>query len=229
MVEVHNCYIQNYCNYDFSPEVSFIQPSHQHMTILNCIFEYRNSVFTRNVLNHNRTTKARKVLISRVYGARYTSEYLLCITGTIPNKQPVLEKENIKTKVITRCIYDNLWFIEISYFSIITTEHTINAILENRIFRSWTEICLTSNSLSSNSLFSDVMYRTMKQIKKIDLSRNSLAELRFLYNYRLFTFPGSLHVDLSQNRIPEVENEDVRTLKSLFSFQLISLIFVKIF
>ncbi|CAC5394267.1 unnamed protein product [Mytilus coruscus] len=221
MLEVRNCYIQNYYDYDFSPEVSSIEPSLRHLTFSNCIFEYRNSVFTRNVLNHYSEVLKQE----RCEFPQNLEHYILRnISFAFPepfviNDPYYKEKEKYeKQRLITRCIYDNLTLIEISSCSSITTEHTINAILENGIFTALTEINLANNKLSRvpTSLFTDVMYKTMKKIKKIDLSRNSLTDLRFLY--RPFTFSGSLYVDVSQNRIAEVSNEDVRTLKSFSKF-----------
>ncbi|CAG2223272.1 unnamed protein product [Mytilus edulis] len=217
---VRNCYITDYYDYDFSQEVSSIESVLQNLKFTNCKIEYRSLVFMNHVQKNSR-----KLLAYEKCQISNTLRTFIFQNSSIdyyPKRRPKYTRKELKLKsdyhnelrLLRKCSHDNLTYVEISSLNRFSAEVRVNDLLQNGIFNSLSVINLTNNGLERvpSSLFTDSMYQTIDRLSNVDLSRNNIEDISFLYKY--FDFDGNLNVDLTRNRITELSNLDTNKLKS---------------
>ncbi|XP_063422612.1 toll-like receptor Tollo [Mytilus trossulus] len=229
---VRNCYITDYYDYDFSQEVSSIESVLQNLKFTNCKIEYRSLVHINHVQkNYKKLLAYEKCQISNtlrtfIFQNSSIDYYNPKRPYTRKEKKLKLDYDNElkldyynELRLLRKCAHNNLTYVEISSLGRIPAEVTINNLLQNGIFNSLSVINLTKNGLKRvpSSLFTDSMYQTIDRLSNIDLSRNNIEDISFLYMY--YDFDGNLNVDLTGNRITELSNLDTNKLKSFSGFR----------
>ncbi|CAC5381096.1 unnamed protein product [Mytilus coruscus] len=215
---VRNCYITNYYDYDFSQEVLSIESVLQNLKFTNCKIEYRNSVYVKHIQKNSKKLLAfEKCQISNTLRTFIfqNSSFDYHPERRLTSKELELEKDHGKElRLLRKCAHNNLTYVEMSSLDRISAEVRINDLLQNGIFNSLNVINLTNNGLERvpSSLFTDSMYQTIDSLSKIDLSRNKIEDISFLYKY--YDFDGNLNVDLTRNKITALSNLDTNKLKS---------------
>ncbi|CAC5389705.1 unnamed protein product [Mytilus coruscus] len=213
---VRDCYITDYYDYDFSQEVLSIESVLQNLKFTNCKIEYSPSVRVKHIQKNLKKLLAyEKCQISntlRTFIFQKSSYYL---TRRSTSKELELERIIKKElRLLRKCAHNNLTYVEMSSLHRFSAEDMIDNLLQNGIFNSLSVINLTNNGLERvpSSLFTDSMYQTIDSLSKIDLSRNKIEDISFLYKY--FDFAGNLNVDLTRNKITVLSNIDTKKLKS---------------
>ncbi|XP_052091387.1 toll-like receptor Tollo [Mytilus californianus] len=216
---VRNCYITDYYDYDFSQEVLSIESVLQNLKFTNCKIVYRRSDYVKHIqTNFEKLLAYEKCQISNtlrtfIFHNSSFDDYYPGRQLTPKELKLELDYEN-ELRFLRKCAHNNLTYVEMSSLSPFSAEVMINDLLQNGIFNSLNVINLTNNGLERvpSSLFTDSMYQTINKLKKIDLSRNKIEDISFLYKY--YDFDGILNVDLTRNKITELSNLDTNKLKS---------------
>ncbi|CAC5410998.1 unnamed protein product [Mytilus coruscus] len=214
---VRNCYITDYYDYDFSQEVLSIESVLQNLKFTSCKIEYRHSVHVKHIQKKFEKLLAyEKCQISNTLrNFIFENSSFIYLEQSFTSNMPK-EEEYYKNKLKRheKCAHNNLTYIEMSSLDRITAKVMFNDLLQNGIFNSLNVINLTNNDLAlvPSSLFTDSMYETVDRLEQVDLSRNKIEDIRFLFMPIMFN--GQLNVDLTRNVITEISNRDMKKLKS---------------
>ncbi|CAG2256222.1 unnamed protein product [Mytilus edulis] len=219
---VRNCYITDYYDYDFSPEVMSIESVLQNLKFTNCKIEHSHLAYVKHIRKNFRKlmTYEKCQIINTLRTFIFQNSSFNFIEPSeqysIANKSMDLEEYyRNELKRHERCAHNNLKYIEMSSLDRYTAEIRINDLLQNGIFNSLNVINLTNNNLARtpSSLFTYSMYETVDRLEQIDLSMNKIEDISFIYIPIMFN--SHLNVDLSKNVIAEISNQDMKKLKAL--------------